>query len=66
MPADEKENCTAYGNQAAQKKLQDFSSFAYVVKLINMLMPSPKISKLRTHYNHPFSASHHRRTSTND
>lgn len=32
MPTDEKENCIAYGNQGAQKKLQDFSSFAYVAK----------------------------------
>lgn len=66
MPTDEKENCTAYGNQGAQKKLQDFPSFAYVVKLINMLTQPPKIGKLTTHYCHPFSVGHYRRTSTND
>lgn len=46
MPTDEKENHTAYGNQGAQKMLQGIYFFACVVKLINILMPSPKIDKL--------------------
>lgn len=47
MPTDEKENHTAYDNQGAQRKLQGISIFAYVVKLINILLQSPKIHKLK-------------------
>ena len=48
MPVDEKENHTGYGNQGAQKELQDICSFASVVKLINIFMQSPKTDKLMT------------------
>ena len=46
MPTDEKENHMAY-NQGAQKNLQGISSFASVVKLINILLQSSKINKLK-------------------
>lgn len=47
MPTDEKENHMAYNNQGAQKNLQGISCFASVVKLINILLQSSKIDKLK-------------------